>query len=95
MIDKRRENFLCERERDWVIRRDGDPVAHYLAEEGTMERVMVRVLKELVEAGNDIRCYPSGAVGFDEWYDASEIAQLVLKQFVDEDGTWRPMEPTP
>lgn len=47
------------------------------------------IIRELIEAGDGIRCYPSGAVGFDEWGEVMAAAELVIGQWVDEDGTWR------
>ena len=45
------------------------------------ERQLVATIKELIEAGDDIRCFPSGAVGFDGWHEAMGKAQLLLGEF--------------
>ena len=36
------------------------------------------LIRELVEAGDGIACYPSGSVGFDDWWDAKEKAEAWL-----------------
>jgi hypothetical protein len=54
-------------------------------------RELVALIQELIEAGDDIRCYPSGASGFEEWDAARDKAQLTIGRWVDEDGTWRDM----
>ena len=59
-----------------------------------MSERFVATIKELIEAGDSIRCYPSGAVGFDEWYEAQEKAQELLSEFLDEEGNWHPIAPT-
>jgi hypothetical protein len=58
----------------------------------TREQQLTEVLKEVIEAGDGIRCYPSGAVGFDEWYEVQAKAQEILSEFLGEDGEWHPVE---
>ena len=52
----------------------------------------VMAIRDLIEAGEGIRCYPSGAVGFDDWDEARDAAQMLIRQWIDEDGTWRKMK---
>ena len=69
------------------------------------ETQLVAVIKDLIEAGDGIRCYPSGAVGFDEWYEAQARAQDAIGEFHSVEGyplghdVWHPIEkvagPTP
>jgi hypothetical protein len=37
-----------------------------------------QVIRDLIEAGNDIHCYPEGAVGWDEWYEQTAKAEAAL-----------------
>lgn len=37
-----------------------------------------KVIEDLLEAGNDIRCYPEGEVGFEDWWEAADRARAFL-----------------
>ena len=43
----------------------------------------IEIIKALVEAGEDIQCFPEGATGIEEWHEAKRQAEEFLGETLD------------